>query len=231
MSTQERVDPARLLLAVLGGIATIGIVMFWPAGTLEWPAGWVYLAIIAAYYWVTVVYLNRVNPEVIVHRMRFGAAGTKRWDIVWLTVFSPLFIGIYVVAGLDAMRYEWSSMPVWLWPLGIALFVLGAWLLDWSMGVNPHFEKTVRIQADRGHRVIDTGPYAYVRHPGYVGLFGWMLGTPLLLGSWCALGPAAVASIATVVRTALEDRTLHAELHGYEAYAARVRYRLVPGIW
>jgi protein-S-isoprenylcysteine O-methyltransferase Ste14 len=99
------------------------------------------------------------------------------------------------------------------------------------MGVNPYFEKTVRIQTDRGHRVIDTGPYAYMRHPGYVGLFGWMLGTPFLLGSWCALGPAVLASIAMIVRTALEDRTLRVELEGYEAYAARVRYRLVPGIW
>ncbi len=231
MNTQERVGVIQLLLAVLGGIGTIGVIVFWPAGTLDWLAGWAYLGIITAYYWITIVYLNRVNPEVIVHRMRFGAAGTKRWDVVWLIVFSPLFVAVYVVAGLDAVRYEWSAMPVWLWPLGIALFVPGAWLLTWSMGVNPYFEKTVRIQTERGHRVIDTGPYAYVRHPGYVGLFGWMLGTPLLLGSWCALGPAVLASIAVIARTALEDRTLREELEGYEAYAARVRYRLVPGIW
>ncbi len=232
MSTQERVGAVKLLLSMAGGICTIGVIVFWPAGTLDWPAGWAYLGIITAYYGITLVYLNRVNPEVIVHRMRFGGgAGTKRWDIVWLIVFSPLFIAVYVVAGLDAVRYEWSAMPGWLWPLGLALFVSGAWLFTWSMGVNPYFEKTVRIQTERGHRVIDTGPYAYVRHPGYVGLFGWTLGTPLLLGSWCALGPAVLASIATIVRTALEDRTLRAELAGYEAYAARVRYRLVPGIW
>lgn len=230
MNTQQRVGAFQLLLAVAGGVGTIGVVVFWPAGTLQWPAGWAYLGIVAAYFCINVVYLNRVNPELIAHRMRFGA-GTKRWDIVWLIVFSPLFTGIYVVAGLDAVRYEWSAMPGWLWPVGLALFALGAWLFTWSMGVNPYFEKTVRIQTERGHHVIDTGPYAHVRHPGYVGLFGWMLGTPLLLGSWYALGPAVLASIATIVRTALEDRTLRAELHGYEAYAARVRYRLVPGIW
>ena len=230
MSAQERVGAVQLLLAVAGGIGTIAVIVFWPAGTLDWPAGWAYLGIITAYYGISVVYLNRVNPELIVHRMRYGA-GTKRWDVVWLIVFSPLFIGVYVVAGLDAVRYEWSLMPGWLWPLGLALFVSGAWLFTWSMGVNPYFEKTVRIQTERGHRVIDTGPYAHVRHPGYVGLFGWTLGTPVLLGSWCALGPAVLASIAVIVRTALEDRTLRAELHGYEAYAARVRYRLVPGIW
>ena len=230
MSAQERVGAVRLALAVAGGIGTIGVVVFWPAGTLHWPAGWAYLGFITAYYCISVAYLTRVNPEVIVHRMHFGA-GTKSWDIVWLIVFTPLFTAVYVVAGLDAVRYEWSVMPSWLWPLGLALFVPGAWLFTWSMGVNPFFEKTVRIQTDRGHRVIDTGPYAYVRHPGYVGLFGWTLGTPFLLGSWCALGPAVLASIATIVRTALEDRTLREELEGYEAYAQRVRYRLVPGIW
>ena len=230
MSAQERAGAVQLLLAVIGGIGTIGVVTFWPAGTLDWPAGWAYLGLMTAFSCTNVVYLNRVNPEVIVHRMRFGS-GTKRWDIVWLIAFTPLFIGTYVIAGLDAVRYEWSVMPASLWPLGLALFVPGAWLFSWSMGVNPFFEKTVRIQTDRGHRVIDTGPYAHVRHPGYVGLFGWTLGTPFLLGSWCALGPAVLASIAMIVRTALEDRTLRAELEGYEAYAARVRYRLVPGIW
>lgn len=230
MSAQQRLGVAQLSVAVIAGIGTIGLVLFWPAGALRWPAGWAYLALMTAYFCINVVYLNRVNPELIAHRMRFGS-GTKRWDIVWSIAFTPLFTAVYIVAGLDAVRYEWSVMPSWLWPLGLALFVPGAWLFSWSMGVNPFFEKTVRIQTERGHRVIDTGPYAYVRHPGYVGFFGWTLATPLLLGSWCALGPAVLASIAMIVRTALEDRTLRAELEGYEAYAQRVRYRLVPGVW
>lgn len=230
MSAQERAGPVQLLLAVAGGVGSIGVAVFWPAGTLDWPAGWAYLGIVATYFCINIAYVNRVNPEIIVRRMRFGA-GTKRWDVVWFIVFTPLFIAVYVVAGLDAVRYEWSEMPGWLWPLGLALFLAGAWFFTWAIGVNPFFEKTVRIQTDHGHRVIDTGPYAYVRHPGYVGFFGWTLGTPLLLGSWCALGPAVLASIAMMVRTALEDRTLREELEGYEAYAGRVRYRLVPGIW
>jgi len=99
------------------------------------------------------------------------------------------------------------------------------------MGVNPFFEKTVRIQSERGHRVIDTGPYSFVRHPGYLGFAGWILSTPLLLGSWWALIPAILSTVCLVVRTALEDRTLRMELAGYEEYIHRVRYRLVPGIW
>ena len=230
MSAEPRVGKAPLVLEVVAGVGTIGVAVFWPAGTLHWPAGWAYLGLMTAYFCTNVVYLNRVNPKIIVRRMRFGA-GTKRWDIVWLIVFTPLFTAMYVIAGLDAVRYEWSFMPAWLWILGLAVFLPGAWLLSWSMGVNPFFEKTVRIQTEHGHRVIDTGPYAWVRHPGYVGLFGWTLGTPFLLGSWCALGPAVLSALAMIVRTALEDRTLREELDGYEAYAQRVHYRLVPGIW
>jgi len=113
----------------------------------------------------------------------------------------------------------------------LVLFIPGAALFTWSMAVNPFFEKTVRIQTERGHRVIDTGPYHVVRHPGYVGFFGWSLSVPLLLGSWWAFLPAFAAAIGIVIRTALEDRTLRAELTGYEEYATRVRYRLIPGVW
>ena len=111
------------------------------------------------------------------------------------------------------------------------LFIAGMALFSWSMGVNPFFEKTVRIQTERGHRVIDTGPYAFVRHPGYVGFFGWCLSAPLLLSSWWAFVPAILSVIGLVIRTALEDRTLLQELDGYAAYAERVRYRLMPGVW
>jgi protein-S-isoprenylcysteine O-methyltransferase Ste14 len=104
-------------------------------------------------------------------------------------------------------------------------------MFTWSMVVNPFFEKTVRIQTDRGHRVIDTGPYAYLRHPGYVGFMGWILSTPLLLASAWAFVAALLAVVGIVIRTALEDRTLHAELPGYPEYAARVRFCLIPGVW
>jgi protein-S-isoprenylcysteine O-methyltransferase Ste14 len=168
------------------------------------------------------------NPD---HKRRHQLRLRATWDKIWLAVFSPVFAAVYVVAGLDAGRFGWSEMPTWLWPVGLALFLPGTLLFSWSMGVNPFFEKTVRIQTERGHRVIDTGPYRFVRHPGYSGFLGWILSAPLLLGSWWAFLPSVLSIAALVVRTALEDRTLREELPGYTDYAARIRYRLIPKVW
>jgi protein-S-isoprenylcysteine O-methyltransferase Ste14 len=197
---------------------------------LDWFAGWLYLAIMTTNTVINYAYLRRRNPELIEYRTRFGK-GTKAWDKVWLGLFTPVFLSLYVVAGLDAGRFGWSAMPLLLWPVGLALFLPGSILFIWSMGVNPFFEKTVRIQTERGHRVIDTGPYRFVRHPGYVGLFGWILSAPLLLGSWWAFLPSLLSVVLIVVRTALEDRTLREELPGYLEYAGRVRFRLIPHVW
>ena len=212
------------------GVALFLPLIFWPAGTWQWTQGWLYVGIILLNFLINFTYLWQVNRELIRYRMMLGA-GTKRWDIIWAAVFGPLFVSIYVVAGFDAVRFVWSEMAAGWWWRGVVLHVAGAWLFGWSMGVNPFFEKTVRIQTERGHRVIDSGPYAFVRHPGYVGFMGWALAVPLLLGSWWAFLPALLAMIGMVVRTALEDMTLYEELEGYQAYSTRVRYRLVPGVW
>jgi protein-S-isoprenylcysteine O-methyltransferase Ste14 len=211
----------------LGGFAAL---LFLLAGRLDWTAGWLYLGIVTANLAVNYVHVRRKNPELIRHRMRIGK-GTKTWDKLWAGLFAPVFLSLYVVAGLDAGRYGWSEMPVWLWPLGLAIFLPGMVFFTWSMGVNPFFEKTVRIQKERGHRVIDTGPYRFVRHPGYLGFSGWILSAPLLLGSWWAFIPSVLTLAGLLVRTALEDRTLREELSGYGDYARRVRFRLIPGIW
>jgi protein-S-isoprenylcysteine O-methyltransferase Ste14 len=219
----------RLVTSILA-LGSFALVLFWPAGRLDWVLGWAYLGLFAVSLFVGYQYLKRVNPAVIVARMRKPGPGTPTWDKVWLGVFAILFLGIYVVAGLDA-RYGWSSVPLWCWGLGLALFVPGYAAVVWAMGANPFFEKTVRIQKDRGHRVIDTGPYAIVRHPGYASFVPLFGSTPLLLGSWWAFAPLAACLISVVVRTALEDRTLQRGLPGYADYAKRVRYRLLPGIW
>ena len=220
----------RVAASTVAGLASIGAVVFWPAGTFAWPHGWLFVTVVIANFGANLAYLVKVNPGLIVQRTQIGP-GTKRWDIVWAACFGPLFCTVFVIAGFDAVRYGWSSMASWWWVVGIALFLPGTALLSWSMGVNPFFEKTVRIQSERGHRVIDSGPYRYARHPGYVGLLGWCLATPLLLGSWWAFLPALACCAGVGVRTALEDRTLRAELTGYEAYAQRVRFRLLPGLW
>ena len=221
---------ARVAAASVFGIACIGAIVFWPAGRIDWLNGWLYIGVVIVNFAINFTYLRKVNPDVIEARTHFGT-GTKGWDIVWSIAFGPLFCAIYVVAGLDAVRYEWTTMaPLW-WVVGLIVFIPGTVLFTWSMGVNPFFEKTVRIQSERGHHVIDSGPYQFVRHPGYVGFFSWCFSAPFFLGSWWAFLPAAIAAGGIVVRTALEDRTLHAELDGYAEYAQRVRYRLIPGIW
>jgi protein-S-isoprenylcysteine O-methyltransferase Ste14 len=99
------------------------------------------------------------------------------------------------------------------------------------MSVNRHFETTVRIQEDRGHEVVSTGPYGFMRHPGYLGGIVWMMSIPLILGSLYAFLPLTLYAILMILRTYLEDKTLHEELPGYPEYAERVRYRLIPRIW
>ena len=132
---------------------------------------------------------------------------------------------------LDAVRYGWAPMgPAWI-AVGLVLLLPGSALFICAMAANAFFEGTVRIQHDRGHRVVDTGPYALVRHPGYIGFGAFAAGTSFVLGSWWSLLPAAGAILLLVGRTALEDRTLQRELQGYAEYTGRVRYRLVPGIW
>ncbi len=223
-------ETTRLAFYLLAAVVFFAVVIFWPAGRLDWVAGWLYVGIIALNHLANALYLKRVNPELIEARLRMSK-GTKHWDMVWGLFFGPILLSVYIVAGFDAVRFEWSTMSSLFWPIGLIIFLPGTVLFSWSMGVNPFFEKTVRIQSDRGHRVIDTGPYAFVRHPGYLGFSGWCLSTPLLLASWWAFIPAVLLILCLVVRTGLEDRTLREELEGYEAYAKRVRYRLLPGVW
>jgi protein-S-isoprenylcysteine O-methyltransferase Ste14 len=143
----------------------------------------------------------------------------------------PLFSIQPAVAGLDAVRYHWSSMPFEFVYVGIILFALAMVLIASVLVVNPYAESSVRIQTDRGHTVITSGPYRLVRHPMYVGSFLMNLGMPLILGSVWALVLTGVITLLFVWRTAHEDQTLRRELPGYEEYAARTRYRLLPGLW
>ena len=234
-NVEKRSVSQKTMTKVIIGLIVAALVVFFAgfvfmnASRLGWTLGWIYVGIVAATLAINLVCLRLWNPELIRRRMRFGKF-TKTWDKVWAVLFGLVMIAIYVVAVIEARDGVSSALGA-AWLLGLAIFVLGWTLVTWSMVVNPFFEKTVRIQTDHGHRVIETGPYAYVRHPGYVGFAGWMLSTPLLLASAWAFVPAALAVSAVVIRTALEDRTLQAELPGYPEYAARVRFRLIPSVW
>ncbi|MGY8798739.1 MAG: isoprenylcysteine carboxylmethyltransferase family protein [Longimicrobiales bacterium] len=175
------------------------------------------------------VYVGAVNPRILVHRMGLKK-GTEPWDWVWLSVFMTAFVGMLLVAQAD-IEAGGALLPNRLRPVGVVLFVLGGGIFLRAMGENPFFEKTVRIQQERDHHVVETGPYSLVRHPGYVGLIVLILSFPLVLTSPRALYLAGFAAVCVVVRTVLEDRTLHAKLPGYSDYAGRVRWLLLPGVW
>ncbi len=235
LGVEKRSISQKTMLKVIVGLTVAAIVIvfagfvFMNASRLGWTLGWIYVGIVAATLAINLVCLRLWNPELIRRRMRVSKF-SKTWDKVWAVMFGVAMIAIYVVAVMEA-RDRVSSAPGAAWLLGLAIFVPGWALAIWSMVVNPFFEKTVRIQTEHGHRVIDTGPYVYMRHPGYVGFAGWMLSTPLLLTSTWAFVPALISVVLLVIRTALEDRTLHEELPGYAEYAARVRFRLIPGVW
>lgn len=205
-------------------------ILFLCVGRLTWNWAWLFLAITLVNILINSIFMMRISPETIAER---GQAGeSKDWDKVLSGLWSLVhFLLILLVAGLD-LRFGWSPVLRIRWHLaGVVVFALGSGFFSWAMITNTFFSTVVRIQSDRGQTVCRSGPYRIVRHPGYSGAILQSLGIPLLLGSPWALLPGGVAAILMIVRTYLEDRTLQAELPGYQDFAKEVRYRLIPGIW
>jgi protein-S-isoprenylcysteine O-methyltransferase Ste14 len=169
------------------------------------------------------------NPELIAERAQFKSA--RPWDEAIMLFITPLPFIAMILAGLD-VRFGWTEgFPLSAQFLGLMFTILGYGLVSWAMVSNKYFSSTVRIQTERDHRVVSGGPYRYLRHPGYLGMIMASLAMPILLGSFWALIPMLLLGAGYVARSALEDRTLKAELNGYEAYAKQTRYRLVPWLW
>ena len=219
------------LVSLATTLAVMGAALFLSAGTLQWQHGLVFLAVFFILVLVSVAWLWRVNPEIFAARRRMTGEGTKNWDVVLIWILLVGFLATLIVAGLDGGHFGWAPAPPWAVSVGYVLMVLG-WLgSGWAQAVNRHFEPSVRIQTDRDHHVITTGPYAFVRHPGYVSGAILAIGIALALGSLWALLPAALFGVVLVIRTNLEDATLQRELLGYAGYAARVRSKWIPGVW
>lgn len=199
------------------------------ARSLRWANAWLLAAVVLGLKVASALVLMRFNQAVL------NARGTKRdmspREKRFFSVFVPSSLAIPVVAGLEAGVAGWSHHSNLELTSGVAMLVAGMSVLLWALAVNPFFEKTVRMQHDRSHRVCTSGPYRYVRHPGYVAAVMSAAALPLMLGSYWAFVPVALLAVAFVVRTAYEDRMLRAELAGYEAYARATRYRLIPFIW
>lgn len=206
-------------------------VLFGAAGRLDLPMFWAFVVAHSASHLALTLIVFRRNTDLLKERQQPGE-GAKRWDRVLLSVYMVTAMAIFVVAGLDVGRFHWSAaMPLRLQVIGLAIFVISFAFDIWAVAVNNFYSRVVRIQQDRGHHVITDGPYRFVRHPSYVGsIVSWVC-TALALGSWWTLLPAVLVGLVFVVRTALEDQTLHNELEGYAEYARRVRYRLLPGVW
>jgi protein-S-isoprenylcysteine O-methyltransferase Ste14 len=179
----------------------------------------------------TVIFILPVNPQMLAERSR-PKPGGKKWDVVMVGLMGVFLLAAYVVACLD-VRFGWA--PTFSLPAQIAGAVVAALgydvLLVWSMVANAYFTAIIRIQTERQHTVATGGPYRFVRHPGYAGTILAHLATPFLLGSRWAVIPAILVAVVMIVRTALEDKTLQAELPGYKEYTQKTRYRLIPGIW
>jgi protein-S-isoprenylcysteine O-methyltransferase Ste14 len=219
------------LVSLATTLAVMSAALFLSAGTLHWPHGLVFLTAFFLLVVVSVAWLWRVNPEIFAARSRMTGEGTKNWDKVLIPILLGGFLAILIVAGLDCGRFGWARAPAWTVPVGYVLLLLGFLGSGWAQAVNRHFEPSVRIQADRRHHVITTGPYAFVRHPGYVSGAILAIGIALALGSLWALLPAALVGVVLVIRTNLEDATLQRELPGYAEYAARVCGKWILSIW
>lgn len=221
---------ARYAIREIMGLLIMAAALFIPAGRLDWPQAWAVLGIMLAWVAATAVVLLRIHPALIAERLG-PHQGSKGWDGAIMSAVGLLQLMRYVLAGLDR-RFAWSG----IFPTGLQLgaFLLGAAgyaLVLWATASNAFFSQIVRLQPERNQSVVTDGPYRWARHPAYTGAILFELAAPLLLGSWPAFFVSLFNIFLLILRTYLEDHTLQSELAGYADYAARVRYRLLPGVW
>jgi protein-S-isoprenylcysteine O-methyltransferase Ste14 len=219
-----------LVLQLLVWIALLAALMLWPAGTLGYPAAWVVLALFACGGTAMILWLSRYSPSLLRERMASPwQRDQKPWDRAWLLIFILGFLGWLAFMSFDAARNGFTALPLWLQAIGfLAILINGAgtW---WTFRENAFAAPVVKIQKDQ--RVIDTGPYAFVRHPMYTSALFLFVGMPLLLGSWIGLLLAILFVLGIAWRAVHEERALANGLEGYADYARRVRWRLIPFVW
>jgi protein-S-isoprenylcysteine O-methyltransferase Ste14 len=213
-----------LIVGLVPAVALCALAGRWDLWTV-----WVTAGIFIAWTTFQTLAFYRRGPALLKERSKLGTGGRVRVTVA--LAFVVLNFAQWIIAGLD-QRFRWSNIvpPVGV-IAGIVLYTIASVLFVWSSLANPFFTAEVRIQADRGQVVIQEGPYAVVRHPGYAASLLQVGALGLALNSLLALLPAVVFAAVVVRDTAIEDRLLQAELAGYADYAAKVRYRLVPGLW
>ena len=208
------------------------LALFIAAGTITWMAGWLFLILFFGFFASVSTWLFRHNPGLLLERTHIvGTADQQRWDKFLYPLLEVLCFAWLVLDSLDSVRFRWSSMPGWLQSAGGMVLLASFYLFFLTFRENSYLSPVVRVQQERGQTVVSTGPYRYVRHPMYSAIAVFLIGTTLLLGSWYGLLFVPCILIVLARRAVLEERTLQKELPGYAAYAARVRYRLVPRVW
>ena len=221
--------PSIVLRAAVTALFILALI-FVPAGTFQWTEAWIFLALYMIAVGAALIRMKKKAPDLLKERMK-RKKDAKRWDKIFMVIYSIFLMFLLVVPGLDAVRFGWSKVGLIVKLLAFIGYLPAFAIVYWTMKENAYLSDVVRIQEDRGHTVCTTGPYKYVRHPMYMGVILIMLCYPLSLGSLYALIPAVIIVILFLIRTALEDKTLNEELAGYKEYAQKVRYRLLPGLW
>jgi len=221
-------------LVVVVAYLLVPLIALGASGEPGWWQVWVFSLVVFVAGVGGRVWADRRHPGLQADRMKFGRGQqVQRWDRVLSPVMGVVVLYLPVIVGVLDHRFGWTApFPVWVNVGGLLLCSAGYAFTVWALVENRFFASVVRIQTERGHEVCDSGPYRFVRHPGYAGnLLAAMVGLPLALDSVWAFAASGVALVVTVLRTALEDRVLADELPGYGEYATRVPYRLLPGLW
>ena len=222
---------SKLILQTFVWFGVMGAVLFLSAGTLRWPGAWVFLVVMVGLSLTMGVALARRDPGLMNERLRPPIQKNQTAaDKVLLTILLLAMFGWQALMGFD-FRFGWSPVPVWGQVIGGLILLLGIWICYLVMQENSFAAPVVKIQDERGQRVITTGPYSYVRHPMYAGAILFFAGTALVLGSWWGLASVLVFVALLAIRTFIEEGTLRTGLRGYDDYAAHVRYRLIPRVW
>ncbi len=223
--------PLMVWIALVIELALFAALLFVSAGTLNWPADCVFLALFALSVFPASIDLAKNNPDLLDERMKSPIQPNQPlWDRVLVMTLFVLVVALFVVPGLD-LRWGWSRVPLWLQIVGSITLLVTLYLLFVTMRHNPYLASVVRIQKERGHKVISTGPYAIVRHPFYAAAIPFFPAIGLLLGSWWAVLLSLLVIAILAYRAVKEEQLLERELDGYANYMKKVRYRLIPYVW
>ncbi len=231
METAEAFMLIRLVLQTLAMLAVFALILFGAAGTSRWTEAWFMLVMVGVLSVGTGLWLAWRDPALLRSRLSSPfSADQAEGDRRLITAIGIGFLAWMVLIGLDR-RFRWSAVPALVEAVGAVVLLAGFAGVLWTFAANSYAAPQIRLQGERGQTVVDTGPYALVRHPMYSAAALYLVGMAMLLGSWWGLAGAAGLIVSFGLRALGEERLLRSGLEGYEAYSKRVRYRLLPGVW